>query len=247
MGDVFFVYSRTREKGRFSGIVITVIDFDFDETNFFNWLQHEPLENHLPPKPNIINPQFKPKPLGFGYTMVKAVSGLYTIADSNGKPLNSDEWFKSILKMRKTAKGEIATFVNKDGYAYAYYPQRTNHLEATNMSWTQVSVNESTKYGSNVITESDLRIMVKECIRRIMNEYNDNPIFGWNHIERTRRAAGASDEQIEFLRKSYDEFAKEKASKGEIPNDTGFDIWCTKKDVESCRKGKGMRYPDYRG
>ena len=89
--------------------------------------------------------------------------------------------------------------------------------------------------------------MVKECVSRIMTEYKDNPIFGWNHIEKTRREAGASDEQIELLHQSYDEFGKEKASKGEIPNDTGFDIWCSKKDAESCRNGKGMRYPDYRG
>ncbi len=98
-----------------------------------------------------------------------------------------------------------------------------------------------------ILKESDLRIMVKESIRRIMNEYKDNPIFGWSHVERTRRAAGASDEQIELLRQSYDEFGKEKALRGEIPNDTGFDIWCSKKDAESCENGKGMRYPDYRG
>ena len=245
-GDVFFVYSRTREKGRFSGIVITVLDFDFDETNFYNWLQHKPLENHLPPKPNIINPQFKPRPLGFGYTMVKAKSGLYTIADSNGQPLNSNEWFKSILKMRKTVKGEIATFVNKNGFAYAYYPQREKHLMATNMSWSRVCTNES-KETKLTLTESDLRIMVKECVSRIMTEYKDNPIFGWTHIEKTRREAGASDEQIELLHQSYDEFGKEKASKGEIPNDAGFEIWCSKKDAESCRNGKGMRFPDYRG
>lgn len=167
LGDVFFVYSRTREKGRFSGVIITVLDFDFDETNFFNWLQHQPLENRLPPKPNTINKRFKPRPLGFGYTMVKSISGLYTIADSDGKPLNSNDWFKSILKMRKTAKGEIATFVNKNGFAYAYYPQREKHLEATNMSWSRVSVNESKIIRLN---ESNLRIMIRECVKRVLEE-----------------------------------------------------------------------------
>lgn len=184
-GDVFFVYSRKREKGRFSGIVITVLDFDFDETNFYNWLQHKPLENHLPPKPNIINPEFKPRPLGFGYTMVKAKSGLYTIADSNGQPLNSNEWFKSILKMRKTAKGEIATFVNKNGFAYAYYPQREKHLEATNKSWNRVYTNESKK-AKLTLTESDLRMMVKICIREVLSEseqyYNLRKIGNWDCI-----------------------------------------------------------------
>lgn len=97
------------------------------------------------------------------------------------------------------------------------------------------------------LNESDLRMMVKNCVRRILAEYKDNPIFGWNHIEKTRRDSGASDKEIELLHQSYDEFGAEKASKGEIPNDTGFEIWCSKKDAESCRNGKGMRYPDYRG
>ena len=63
--------------------------------------------------------------------------------------------------MRKTAKGEIATFVNENGFAYAYYPQRKNHLEATNMSWSRVSTNESRK-AKITLTESDLKILVME-------------------------------------------------------------------------------------
>ena len=114
----------------------------------------------------------------------------------------------------------------------------------------------SANYGTDYVSESkrtirlneaDLRLMVKNCVRRILAEYKDNTIFGWNHIEKTRRDSGASDKEIELLHQSYDEFGAEKALKGEIPNDTGFEIWCSKKDAESCRNGKGMRYPDYRG
>lgn len=181
-GDVFFVYSRVRLRGKFAGTVITITDFRFDEVNFYKWLQHESLEEHKPPIPNEINTRFKPVPLGFGYTMIRSKSGLYSVADSAGKLLDDNEWFKAVLKMRKTKNGEIATFVNKDGFAYAYYPQREKHLVVTNMSWGRISTNESKR--TIRLNESDLRIMIQECAKSIIYEsYSKRRIGKYDVVE----------------------------------------------------------------
>lgn len=169
-GKIFFSARRVRIKGRFAGSIITVTEFQFDEENFYKWLQHEAPIEHKEPLPNIPDTRTKPKPLGFGFTKIKAKSGLFTIADANGKPV-TNEWFKDVAKMRRTGKGEISSLVNKDGWAYAFYPQRDaeHQLEKTGKSW------------SSVVTESAFNKAFKEaisemCIGKQLNESSNEPI-----------------------------------------------------------------------
>ncbi len=174
-GKIFFTARMIRIRGKFAGTIITITEFQFDEHNFFKWLKHEEPIKYKPKLPNIINPQFKPRQIGFGFTMVKAKSGLFTVADSKGQPLDDREWFKNILNIRKTANGEISTLVNIKGFAYAYYPQREHHLEPTNMSWGRVSANESRK-NRIVLTELDLRVMIQECLREVLRVYKKSVV-----------------------------------------------------------------------
>lgn len=169
-GDIIFDVLYIRNKGRFAGNQIIITGFKFDEENFYNWLQHQAPVEHKPSIPNIQNSQFKPKPLGFGFTKIKAKSGLFTIADANGKPV-TNEWFKDVAKMRRTGKGEISTLVNKDGWAYAFYPQRDKEyqLEKTGKSW------------GSVVAESAFNKAFKEainemCIGKQLNESSNEPI-----------------------------------------------------------------------
>lgn len=170
LGKIFFSVKRVRIKGKFAGSISTITEFQFDDENFYNWLQHQAPVEHTSPRPNIQNVQFKPQPLGFGFTKVKAKSGLFTIADASGKPITK-EWFKDVAKMRKTNKGEISTIVNKDGWAYAFYPQRDaeHQLEKMGKSW------------SSVIAESTFNKAFKEaineiCIGKQINEAVNEPI-----------------------------------------------------------------------
>lgn len=93
------------------------------------------------------------------------------------------------------------------------------------------------------ITESDIKWMVVECVKRIMTEYKDNDTWGWKYKEQDLRKNGADESTINLLHKAYDVYGEEEALKGKVPNDTGFDIWCRDKEAEW--KGKGLRYPHY--
>jgi len=101
-GKIFFkvVYGR-RSNGRFTSNTIVITDFEFDEVNLYNWLQHKAPIEHKEPLPNVVNTKVKPSKLGLNYTKVAAQSGLFTVGDANGKPLNDKEWFKQIAPMRK--------------------------------------------------------------------------------------------------------------------------------------------------
>ena len=79
----------------------------------------------------------------------------------------------------------------------------------------------------------------------MLTEYKDHYCFGWDYKESLLRQNGADDETIELLHKAYDKYAEEEASKSEIPNNVGFDIWCREKDQESSDNGHGLRYPNY--
>lgn len=94
-----------------------------------------------------------------------------------------------------------------------------------------------------IVTESDIKWMVVECVKRIMTEYKDNDTWGWKYKEQDLRKNGADESTINLLHKAYDVYGEEEALKGKVPNDTGFDIWC--RDKEAKWKGKGLRYPHY--
>lgn len=154
-GKIFFTSRRVRIKGRFVGSIITVSEFQFDEENLYNWLQHQAPIEHKDAKPNVPDPRSKPQSIKLGFFKVKAKSGLWAVADSSGKPID-DEWFKDITTMRKSAKGEIVTIVNKDGWAYAYYPNRDKKQRLVPMNKTY----------SNIIAESELSRICGEEVRR---------------------------------------------------------------------------------
>ena len=163
-GDILFDVIYIRNKGKFAGNNILITGFKFDEDNFFKWLQHEAPIEHKDPLPNAPDTRVKPKDIKFGFYKVKSKSGLWAIADSNGK-LVSDDWFKDVSSMRKTAKGEISTIVNKDGWAFAFYPNRdeVHRLEAMNRSY------------ASVIAESTLRRLINEsiddmCTKKMLSE-----------------------------------------------------------------------------
>lgn len=169
-GKIFFTMRRLRIKNRFAGVVLTVTEYQFDNENFHRWLSHQAPIECKKPLSNIPNRKCKPIPIGFGFTKVKAKSGLFTIADGKGEPLDAQQWFKDIAHMRKTRKGEIAALVNIGGTGYAFYPQREkgHKLETTNKSWHELC--SESRNGAMTIAESDLRMMVRECINRLLNE-----------------------------------------------------------------------------
>ncbi|MGM9789304.1 MAG: hypothetical protein ACI3Y9_03250 [Candidatus Cryptobacteroides sp.] len=98
---------------------------------------------------------------------------------------------------------------------------------------------------SIVLTESNLKNIISESIFRIIQEYTDSPIFGWKHARKKYKDGGTTDEVIKKLKDAYDVYAQESISQGGTPNDTGFEIWCFDKDLKSCERGKGTRFPNY--
>lgn len=137
----------------------------------------------------------------------------------------------------------VLGFINKGVYKD---PMENTEKEAKVSTKTATIKNRPT----TVVTESDLISIVEECIKRIIIEqkgYVDNKLFGWKHLEKNKRDAGATDYDIEQLHKAYNEYGRECAKNGESPNDTGFSMWCTEKDMQSCDAGRGIRYPHYCG
>jgi len=95
------------------------------------------------------------------------------------------------------------------------------------------------------LSESDLKYIISESVNRIIQEYTDHSIFGWEHAKKKFKDGGATDEVIKKLKDAYDVYAQERISQGGIPNDTGFDLWRDEKDLKSCEQGKGMKFPNY--
>ena len=95
------------------------------------------------------------------------------------------------------------------------------------------------------LSESDLKYIISESVNRIIQEYTDHSVFGWEHAKKKFKDGGATDEVIKKLKDAYDVYAQETASQGRIPNDTGFDLWRDEKDLKSCEQGKGMKFPNY--
>lgn len=95
------------------------------------------------------------------------------------------------------------------------------------------------------VTESQLRCVVKECVKRILRErYEDDSSFGWNWVYDIYKD-NVDGETMKAIKKSYDRYGEECAAKGEIPNSVGFKLWMAHKDVTSCEKGEGVRFPNY--
>lgn len=95
------------------------------------------------------------------------------------------------------------------------------------------------------LNEADLRYVVSESVRRIIKEYTDHPIFGWEHAKKRFKKAKVNDEDLAKLKKSYDAYAQETISKEKTPNDTGFDLWCFDKEYQAQQQGIRNLYPDY--
>ena len=165
-GKIFFTARRIRVRGKFAGSVLTVTEFKFDEDNFYKWLQHEAPIEHKEPLPNIPNKRCKPQDIKLGFTKINGKSGLWAIADSNGD-LISNDWFNDVSYMWKTPKGEIATIVNKNGWAYAYYPNREDSRRLITMN----------KLYSNVIGESVFRRVLREQFQKLHHRYILNEKF----------------------------------------------------------------------
>ena len=95
------------------------------------------------------------------------------------------------------------------------------------------------------LSENTLQVVVKECVKRILREsYEDDSLFGWNWVYDVYKD-NVDGETMKAIKKSYDKYGKECASRGETPNSVGFDLWMFRKDAASCEKGKGIRFPNY--
>lgn len=91
------------------------------------------------------------------------------------------------------------------------------------------------------LTESKIRKIVEESVKGILKEmYKDNKFYGWEYLK--KRKTKATPHELKLLKKSYDKYGEECASRGETPNDTGFDLWCFDKCIKA--NGKNL-YPDY--
>ena len=60
--------------------------------------------------------------------------------------------------------------VNKDGYAYAYYPQRPNHLVETNKTWTQMVAESKQKKQVIRLNEYQFKGLIEEGVKMVLNE-----------------------------------------------------------------------------
>lgn len=159
-GKIFFSAKRLRIKGKFAGTLITITGFQFDEENFYNWLTHQSTIERKEPLPtNKPSKRCKPIDIKMGFTKVKSQSGLWAIADSSGNII-SEEWFQDVSYVRKTATGELATIVNKDGWAFAFYPSRDKGHRLVNMNATY----------NSIITESKINGIINEIVYRFMSQ-----------------------------------------------------------------------------
>ena len=92
------------------------------------------------------------------------------------------------------------------------------------------------------ITESELKEIIAESVKTVLKEvYEDNKLFGWNAVKRIKTAA--TPHELKLLKKSYDKYGEECASRGEIPNEAGFELWKINKELN--HDGKGLLYPYY--
>lgn len=64
----------------------------------------------------------------------------------------------------------MTTLVNKDGYAYAYYPQRPTHLVATNKTWEQMVAESKQRNRTLVITEQQYNDLINRSFRTLLTE-----------------------------------------------------------------------------
>lgn len=95
------------------------------------------------------------------------------------------------------------------------------------------------------LTEADLRYIVSETSRRVVNGYADHPIWGWNYCKKQFLKSDVNDEDLAKLKHSYDIYAQETISKGEIPNNRGFDLWRDNKNYHAQQQGVKALFPDY--
>lgn len=89
------------------------------------------------------------------------------------------------------------------------------------------------------LTESKIREIVEESVRGILKEiYEDNKHFGWEEVKKIKTEA--TSHELKLLKKSYDKYGEECASRGETPNFIGFNLWCDSKSLAA--DGKNL-YP----
>ena len=173
------------------------------------------------------------KDLGFGFQLVKSPDGFFNIIKKGYKKLLCP-WFAKVTENFSERMGTgdyFLVFERKDGKLQAFgtdgmcYKMNTDWLQ-TYSNYPYQYMNKQL-YENRIVSlsESDLRIMIKDCVRKIMTEYKDSLLLGWKTKEKTFRNGGASDEIISKLKRAYDIYAKETAKKGLTPNAVGFDMW----------------------
>ena len=106
-----------------------------------------------------------------------------------------------------------------------------------------------TAHGDIRIDESrKLKEKIISLMERIegKGKYNDSKFWGWNYlVNNVYSKSNLTPEELESLHKSYDKYALEAAAKGEMPNDTGFDMWCMDRELKAQKRGIKNLFPNY--
>lgn len=176
----------------------------------------------------------------FGYRVVK-LKGYdnYNLIKHDGTLLCT-HWFNAIHPLPNLyGKYKIMAYINVGGLLYAL--SKDGKVYSLNNLRENVD-NQTTKIK---LTESELEVLIRECVRGVLKEYVDSRLWGWNYIEGMYKENGCSKYELAMLKKSYDKYAQESFANGKIPNNIGFRLWHTNKSFKAQNKGIRTLYPNY--
>ena len=172
------------------------------------------------------------------------------------------QWYEYLEDIIRYLSNPVIAF----DYANRFltYPNGAKHIEEINYDVTYiVKTNNKTnqtyvfifyinlkleEFGLNVpsslnenkqiirLTECEFYEFITHAVKNLINEYKDSQLWGWKYIYKNRHNNLSKDE-INDLHKLYDKYAKKTASRGEIPNDTGFDLWKIKNELNAYNGG----------
>ena len=169
----------------------------------------------------------------FGYRVVK-LKGYdnYNLIKHDGTLLCT-HWFNAIYPLPNLyGKYKIMAYVNVSGLLYAL--SKDGKVYSLNNLRENV-YNQTTKIK---LTESELEVLIRECVRGVLKEYVDSRLWGWNYLMKHRYSkVNITNKKLRGLKRSYDKYAQEDWSKGHIPCDIGFDMWCFQKGLEAQKRG----------
>ena len=169
----------------------------------------------------------------FGYRVVKLKNkNQYNLIKQDGALLCT-QWFNAIHPLPNLyGKYKIMAYVNVGGLLYALSKDGKvyslkNLRENVDCSITKIK-----------LTESEFESLIRKSVKSVLKEYVDSKLWGWEYLLTHRYLKyGVTNEIIKGIKKSYDKYAQEDWSKGHVPNDTGFDIWCFNKGLEAQKRG----------